>query len=83
MKRKTAKLTKECIQKFAGPSSVIKYAYTDGAPEFTKAMRDLGIPHDKSTAHRPQTNGVAERAVRRVKEGTSSCLVQSGLNEEW
>ena len=28
-------------------------------------------------------NGIAERAVRRVKEGTSAVLLQSGLNENW
>ena len=28
-------------------------------------------------------NGVSERAVRRVKEGTSAVLLQSGLNESW
>ena len=27
--------------------------------------------------------GFAERAVRRVKEGTSAVLLQSGLNEKW
>ena len=26
---------------------------------------------------------MAERAVRRVKEGTSAVLLQSGLNESW
>ena len=26
---------------------------------------------------------IAERAVRRVKEGTSAVLLQSGLNESW
>ena len=30
-----------------------------------------------------KTNGIAERAVRRVKEGTSAVLLQSGLNESW
>ena len=33
--------------------------------------------------HRSETNGIAGRAVRRVKEGTSAVLLQSGLNESW
>ena len=31
--------------------------------------------------HRSQTHGIAERAVRRVKEGTSAVLLQSGLKK--
>ena len=30
-----------------------------------------------------ETDGIAERAVRGVKEGTSAVLLQSGLNESW
>ena len=30
-----------------------------------------------------ETNGIAERAVRKVKESTSAALLQSGLNEKW
>ena len=30
-----------------------------------------------------ETSGNAEIAVRRVKEGTSAVLLQSGLNESW
>ena len=36
-----------------------------------------------STPHRSETNGVAERVVRRIKEGTSAVLLQSGLDEKW
>ena len=39
--------------------------------------------HCTSTPHRSETNGIAERAVRRVKEGTSAVLLQSGPNESW
>ena len=50
--------------------------------ELTRSA-DLGN-HCTSTPHRSETNGIAERAVRRVKEGTSAVLLQSGLdNEQW
>ena len=39
--------------------------------------------HCTSTPHRSETNRIAERAVRRVKEGTSAVLLQSGVNESW
>ena len=46
-------------------------------------VEDLSWNHCTSTPHRSETNGIAERAVRRVKEGTSAVLLQSGLNESW
>ena len=48
-----------------------------------KPGEDLSWNHCTSTPHRSETNGIAERAVRRVKEGTSAVLLQSGLNENW
>ena len=36
-----------------------------------------------STPRRSETNGIAERAVRRIKEGTSAEQFQSGLGSEW
>ena len=51
--------------------------------EFGKACEDLSSNHCTSTPHRSETNGIAERAVRRVKEGTSAVLLQSSLNESW
>ena len=47
----------------------------------SKACEDLSRNHCTSTPHRSESNGIAERAVRRVKEGTSAVLVQSGLDE--
>ena len=55
----------------------------DNSLEFGKACEDLSWNHCTSTPHRSETNGIAERAVRRVKEGTSAVLLQSGLNESW
>ena len=51
--------------------------------EFGKACEDLSWNHCTSTPHRSETHGIAERAVRRVNEGTSAVLLQSGLNESW
>ena len=60
-----------------------KVIYTDNSLEFGKACEDLSWNHCTSTPHRSETNGTAERAVRRVKEGTSAVSLQSGLNESW
>ena len=60
-----------------------KVIYTDNSLEFGKACEDLSWNHCTSTPHRSETNGIAERAVRRVKEGTSAVLLQPGLNESW
>ena len=57
--------------------------YFENAPEFLKACNELGYPHDTSTPHRPQSNGVGERCVRKVKEGTKCVLAQSGLHPLW
>ena len=35
------------------------------------------------TPHRQETNGMAESAGKRLKEGTSSFSRQSGLDEQW
>ena len=58
-------------------------SFTDNPLEFGKACEDLSWNHCMSTPHRSETNGIAETVVRRVKEGTSAVLLQSGLNESW
>ena len=57
--------------------------YIDKTLEFGKSCEDFSGNHRISTLHRSETNGIAGRAVRRVKEGTSGVLLQSGLNESW
>ena len=60
-----------------------KVIYTANSLEFGKSFEDLSWNHCTSTPHKSETNEIAERAVRRVKEGTSVVLLQSGLNESW
>ena len=55
----------------------------DNSLEFVKSCEDLSLNRCTSTLHRSETNGIAERAMRRVKEGTSAVLLQSGLDEKW
>ena len=59
------------------------HLYTDGAPEFEATARELKIPFDTSQPHVKESNGVIERNVRRVKEGTQCQLVQCGLAWIW
>ena len=82
-KNKTSQETQRSSQKFLEPNRKPKVIQTDNSLEFGKACEDLSWNHCTSTPHRSETNGIAERAVRRVKEGTSAVLLQSGLNENW
>ena len=81
-KNKTSQETQRSLQKFLEPERKPKVIY-DNSMEFGKACEDLSWNHCTSTPHRSETSGIAERAVRRVKEGTSVVLLQSGLNESW
>ena len=80
---KTSQETQRSLQKFLEPNRKPKVIHTDNSLEFGKACEYLSWNHCMSTPHRSETNGIAERAVRRVKEGTSAVLLQSGLNESW
>ena len=80
-KTKTSQETQRSLQKFLEPDKKPNVIYTDNSSEFGKVCEDLSWNHCTSTPHRSETNGIAERAVRRVKEGTSAVLLQSGLNE--
>ena len=82
-KTQTSQETLRSLQKFLEPGRKPKVIYTDNSLEFGKACEDLTRNHCTSTLHRSETNGIAEKAVRRVKEGTCAVLLQSGLDESW
>ena len=67
---------------FLEPSEKPKVIYTDNPLEFGKSCEDKSWNHRVSTLHRFETNGVAERAVSRIKEGAPAVLLQSGLDEK-
>ena len=72
--------TEKSLQKFLEPMKKPKVIYTNNSLEFGKACEDVSWNHCTSTPHRSETNGIAERTLRRIKEGTSRVLLQSGLN---
>ena len=62
--------------KFLEPTRKPKVIYyTDNSVDFGKSCKELFWNPCASTPHRSETNGIAERAVRRVKEGTSAVLL--------
>ena len=81
-KTKTSQETEEIKRKFLEPPEQPKVIYIDNSLEFGKSCEDLPWNHRTSTPHRSETHGIAERAVRRAKEGTSAVLLQSGLDEK-
>ena len=83
LKQQTSQETQRSLQEFLVPNRKPKAIHTDNTLEFGKACEDLSWNHCTSIPHRSETNGIAERAVRIVKEGTSAVLLQSGLDENW
>ena len=81
-KTQSSQGTQKSLQKILEPDRKPKVIYTDNSLEFGKACEALSWNHCMSTPKRSETNGMAERAARRVKEGTSAVLLQSGLDEK-
>ena len=76
------KLSSVC-KKNLEPKGSPKLSYTGSSLEFGQAFEDQLWNHCTSTTRRSETKGIAARAVRRVKEGTSAILLQSCLDEPW
>ena len=71
------------FRRFAASSDKIDNCSIDNAPELVSACRVLGYRHHRSTENRPQSNGVAERNIRRILEGTRAALHDSGLSRRY
>ena len=79
----TSQENERSLQNFLEQTKKPKVIYTDKSLEFGKANEDLSWNNCTSTPHRSEANGIAERAVRRIKEGTSAVLLPPGLDERW
>ena len=72
--------TTSCFRSLRLPVQKAGRVFTSISKELVKACQDLQQwANDTNTPHRSETNGIPERAVRRVKEGTATAMIQSGL----
>ena len=71
------------LQNFVASTEKIGYVASEFASGFIKACKRFGCRHRTSTPGRPQTNGVAERAVREALEGTRAAMHQAGAPHRW
>ena len=77
-KTKTSQETENNLRKFPKPSQKPKVIRTYKLLEFGKYYEELSCNHRTTTLHRSERSGIAERAVRRIKEEISAVLLQSG-----
>ena len=82
-KNQVSRETERSSRKFLEPSEKPKVIYTNHSWERGKSCEDLSWNHRTPTPHRSETNGISETAGRRVKEGTSAVLLQSGVDGKW
>ena len=82
-KTENLKETGKSLQTCLDPKEEPKVNYASTSFEFGEAREDLSWDHCTSTPYRSDTHGVAERAVRRAKEGTSAIPQPAGSDGKW
>ena len=77
---KSAEETEIAIRHFLGShvyaSTLLS---TDGSKEFESAASRLGVVHQQSAPHAPETHGIQEREEQTLLQGARTCLHQSQL----
>ena len=79
IKTKETPATMSCLPIFLLPSQKRVIITQTFPEEFVRTGQNVQWNHDTRTPHPWETNGVAERAVRRVREGTAIAQVHGGL----
>ena len=83
VKKKTSQEFQKDLQKFLESTRKTKSHFYRQFLRIWQVLRKLSWNFCTLTSHRPETNGIPERAVRGVQEVTSAVLLQSGLDEKW
>ena len=74
---------KRVYKRLTEPTAKPKVVYSDESWQFGKACVELSCKHCTSPPDRSETEGIAERAARITKDGTSAVQLQSLLDEQW
>ena len=64
----------EVLQMLVGSEKNVQNFYIDAVPALNAAAKRLGWRHPTAFPGRPQTNGIAERAVKQVLNGIRTVL---------
>ena len=75
--------TGKSSRKFLEPSEKPNVTNTDNSLEFGKAYDELSWNHCKSTPHRSETNGIADKQYAESRKALMQVVLQSGLDEKW
>ena len=82
-KTKTSQETQKSLEKFLDPTGILK-AFILRIPCISAKLVKISPGIIARLHHRYlRENGIGESAVRRVREGSSVVMLQSGLNESW
>ncbi len=76
---KSANESIEAMHHFVSATDTVGTFYSDNSGELAAACKHLNWRHRNALEGKPETNSVAERAVRTVKEGVRCILSQAGL----
>ena len=77
----------EQVRSFEEANKPSRRWWTDSAPEFKAAARELRktrtLDHYTSPPHRPTANGIIERSNRTTIEGANAAIYNSGFDAPW
>ena len=77
---KDSEEVEDALRHFCGRKSPIVSVASDRAPEILKAIRDVGFNSEPAVPRDPLHNPFAESAIRTIKQGTATLLLQSGMH---
>ena len=67
------------LKEFTGPYDRIKCVHSDPAPELRASLAELDVAFDPAATGVKANNGIAERVVRTIVEGTRTLLECAGM----